>query len=303
MHYLYTHVSIQQDTLYFCSQWCRELRPYSEEDIHYKCPDEFLTGLHTLSLRQNILTDVSQLESCAFRAGVVFVFSISAFTAACEARIYLSDFTCRYAAVLKELILHDNQIKEVSQSTFHALPCSPVCSPVEWLACQTCRSQPQNTAQFSGITASYGSSRGRIAPRCRKVSPVGAQIPALSDFTSLQRLELSYNQIQSLQPLQSLGSTGLTDLYVANNAVQKIEVHAFPLQSPFTPATGRKLAMLWSSAAAVMHQQDAALSMVSWPKLEGRRSQCINMPCALLRCSGLVSYQHNSILYPPSLQP
>ncbi|KAK9919072.1 hypothetical protein WJX75_009137 [Coccomyxa subellipsoidea] len=94
-----------------------------------------LAGLHTLTLRQNILTDVSQLGSCAFRA------------------------------VLKELILHDNQIKD---------------------------------------------------------------IPALSDFTSLQRLELSYNQIQSLQPLQSLGSTGLTDLYVANNAIQKIEaVHQF----------------------------------------------------------------------------
>ena len=54
-----------------------------------------------------------------------------------------------------------------------------------------------------------------------------AQIPELEDFTSLQRLELSYNQIQSLQPLLSLGSTVLSDLYVANNAVQKIEVRAF----------------------------------------------------------------------------
>ncbi len=60
---------------------------------------------------------------------------------------------------------------------------------------------------------------------------VQVQIPPLQGFTSLQRLELSYNQIQSLLPLQSLDSTALCELYVANNAVTAIEVCAHLLQS------------------------------------------------------------------------
>ncbi|BDA47133.1 Protein phosphatase 1 regulatory subunit 7 [Coccomyxa sp. Obi] len=89
-----------------------------------------LTGLKTLSLRQNILSDVSRLKDAAFKT------------------------------VLVELILQDNHIEE---------------------------------------------------------------IPPLQGFTSLQRLELSYNQIQSLLPLQRLDSTALCELYVANNAVTAIE--------------------------------------------------------------------------------
>lgn len=60
---------------------------------------------------------------------------------------------------------------------------------------------------------------------------VHMQIPPLQGFTSLERLELSYNQIQSLLPLQSLNSPALCELYVANNAVTAIEVRAQLLHS------------------------------------------------------------------------
>ncbi len=50
------------------------------------------------------------------------------------------------------------------------------------------------------------------------------QIPPLEGYTALQTLELSYNSISSLQPLISLQSMNLEELYVANNAVQQIEV-------------------------------------------------------------------------------
>ncbi len=62
---------------------------------------------------------------------------------------------------------------------------------------------------------------------------VAVQIPSLADFTSLERLELSYNQISSLQPLQQLRSARLSELYVANNAVQKIEVRCNICTTPF----------------------------------------------------------------------
>jgi Leucine-rich repeat (LRR) protein len=50
------------------------------------------------------------------------------------------------------------------------------------------------------------------------------QVPELSGFTALQKLELSYNRIHSLAQLTSLGSMGLRELYAANNAIQQIEV-------------------------------------------------------------------------------
>ena len=50
------------------------------------------------------------------------------------------------------------------------------------------------------------------------------QIPQLAGYTVLHTLEVSYNSISSLQPLTSLQSTNLRELYVANNAVQQIEV-------------------------------------------------------------------------------
>ena len=50
------------------------------------------------------------------------------------------------------------------------------------------------------------------------------QIPDLAGFEALQKLELSYNRIESTEPLTSLGSTALQELYLANNALHKIEV-------------------------------------------------------------------------------
>lgn len=64
---------------------------------------------------------------------------------------------------------------------------------------------------------------------------MAVQIPSLAEFTSLERLELSYNQISSLQPLQGLSSTALSELYVANNAVQKIEVRCSICTTPICP--------------------------------------------------------------------
>ncbi len=67
------------------------------------------------------------------------------------------------------------------------------------------------------------------------------QIPLLQGFTFLERLELSYNQIQSLLPLQSLNSTALGELYVANNAVTAIEVRAQLCYSAERPAIACRL--------------------------------------------------------------
>ena len=50
------------------------------------------------------------------------------------------------------------------------------------------------------------------------------QIPSLAGYAALQTLELSYNSISSLQPLTQLQNINLAELYVANNAVQLIEV-------------------------------------------------------------------------------
>lgn len=50
------------------------------------------------------------------------------------------------------------------------------------------------------------------------------QIPSLAGYAALQTLELSYNSISSLQPLTQLQNMNLAELYVANNAVQRIEV-------------------------------------------------------------------------------
>ena len=50
------------------------------------------------------------------------------------------------------------------------------------------------------------------------------QIPPLGGYTALRTLELSYNSISSLQPLTQLHSPNLDELYLANNAIQQIEV-------------------------------------------------------------------------------
>ena len=50
------------------------------------------------------------------------------------------------------------------------------------------------------------------------------QVPPLEGYTALQILELSYNRISSLRPLNQLQSLKLEELYVANNAVQQIKV-------------------------------------------------------------------------------
>ena len=59
------------------------------------------------------------------------------------------------------------------------------------------------------------------------------QVPPLEGYTALQILELSYNRISSLRPLNQLQSLKLDELYVANNTVQQIEVscrvHLCPL--------------------------------------------------------------------------
>jgi len=44
-------------------------------------------------------------------------------------------------------------------------------------------------------------------------------IPSLGVFTNLSRLELSYNEIRSLEPLSDLAHAPLTKLFVANNKV------------------------------------------------------------------------------------
>ena len=50
------------------------------------------------------------------------------------------------------------------------------------------------------------------------------QIPLLGGYTALQTLELSYNSISSLQLLSILQSMNMEELFVANNAIQQIEV-------------------------------------------------------------------------------
>jgi len=49
------------------------------------------------------------------------------------------------------------------------------------------------------------------------------QIPSLKGFPVLSRLELSYNEFRSLQPLAELSSAPLTELFVANNKVTSFE--------------------------------------------------------------------------------
>ena len=56
------------------------------------------------------------------------------------------------------------------------------------------------------------------------LSLVLLQVPELRGFTGLRKLELSYNNIGSLAPLSSLGCVGLRDLYLANNAIQHMQV-------------------------------------------------------------------------------
>lgn len=72
------------------------------------------------------------------------------------------------------------------------------------------------SAQFTGMLGSY-------LPRC-SFEPPAAQIPDLAGFVALQRLELSYNSVQSMEPLTRLDSTALHELYIANNALPKLEV-------------------------------------------------------------------------------
>ncbi|EFN52712.1 hypothetical protein CHLNCDRAFT_56306 [Chlorella variabilis] len=48
-------------------------------------------------------------------------------------------------------------------------------------------------------------------------------LPSLAAFTSLRYLEVSYNEVRSLAPLSSLGSTQLTELFVACNKIAAIE--------------------------------------------------------------------------------
>jgi len=45
------------------------------------------------------------------------------------------------------------------------------------------------------------------------------QIPSLGSFASLARLELSYNEFRSLQPLEELASVPLVELFAANNKI------------------------------------------------------------------------------------
>ncbi|KAK9807493.1 hypothetical protein WJX72_000775 [[Myrmecia] bisecta] len=49
------------------------------------------------------------------------------------------------------------------------------------------------------------------------------QIPSFRGFSSLQRLELSYNEIRSLAPLTDLSTAHIQELYVASNKVTCIE--------------------------------------------------------------------------------
>ena len=65
------------------------------------------------------------------------------------------------------------------------------------------------------------------------------QIPQLAGYTALQTLEVSYNSISSLRPLAWLQSTSLKELYVANNAVQHIEVELQILMQKYIVVKGR----------------------------------------------------------------
>uniref|UniRef100_A0A7S1SLH4 Protein phosphatase 1 regulatory subunit 7 n=1 Tax=Tetraselmis chuii TaxID=63592 RepID=A0A7S1SLH4_9CHLO len=49
------------------------------------------------------------------------------------------------------------------------------------------------------------------------------QIPSLRPFSNLERLEMSYNEIRSLQPLTELVDAPLTEMFAANNKITSLE--------------------------------------------------------------------------------
>ena len=69
------------------------------------------TGLHTLSFRQNLLSDASQLDKSASKGGKVSLKLLCLWhvaKACCGA-----DDVLLVAAVLQELVLHDNHLTQV----------------------------------------------------------------------------------------------------------------------------------------------------------------------------------------------
>ena len=102
-----------------------------------------------------------------------------------------------HVAALQALVLHDNQLTEV-RAVAKCLVCTFLLIP----------SAMQPT----------------VAARSNQNFHAYLQIPQLGGYTTLQTLEVSYNSISSLRPLTSLQSTSLKELFVANNAVQHIEV-------------------------------------------------------------------------------
>ena len=102
-----------------------------------------------------------------------------------------------HVAALQALVLHDNQLTEV-RAVGECLVCTFLLIPSAI--------QPTVAARSSQNFHAY------------------LQIPQLGGYTALQTLEVSYNSISSLRPLTSLQSTSLKELFVANNAVQHIEV-------------------------------------------------------------------------------
>ncbi len=153
-------------------------------------------GLQRLSLRQNLLTDASNLSQANFKPSK----SSSTPQRMQFTSIYslvdnpsVNSSHLGHVAALQALVLHDNQLTEVRAAG----------------SCLVC-------------TFLFGPSA--IQPTAAAVLHADLQIPQLAGYTALQTLEVSYNSISSLQPLTSLQSTSLKELYVANNAVQHIEV-------------------------------------------------------------------------------
>lgn len=179
------------------------------------------TGLRSLSLRQNLLDDVKGLEDASFSAGKdghQFPRPPADFT---ELHLHkrLRASAGMYAA-MEELILHDNHLKQVELSTpaVMSILLAPrfAQSHIHYSLVRDCAACGRSVWQKPDICASM-------------------QIPSLHRYTCLRRLELSYNQISSLQPLQHLASAALTELYIANNWVQRIEASLDCLRSSFFP--------------------------------------------------------------------
>ena len=51
------------------------------------------------------------------------------------------------------------------------------------------------------------------------------QLPDLADLASLEKLDLSINQLRSMAPLSTLQAPGLKELYLTSNKLSTIEVH------------------------------------------------------------------------------